>query len=820
MTTRLRKPIMLFGTTILAIQTLFMPVGMAYAETTMDTGEQEQSEAPIFPSLLETTEENDSQFLFKQSHVQGTVNDPINVTISSKQEVSEVRVRLPEATQVLNEQLPAGILMEQDKNSKEWVIQAHRPQNTFVLPLVFESEGNYELSVKDVTATVEISNEEDPTGEELLESSSSEDIKDSILEETNISEEAPGTKSSTNVSTWAQYAAAINNQNVTTINVMGNISGNTNLNTINRNLTINGNGYTINSQGQQYNVTGDNRQITVRNATITGTVTGKAAQFRSASGASNTRFIFSGITFRGLNRFLGPDSSVGNIGISLVVFDGGNSYFPNMNSTNSLFVNVPDFRITNQASVEVDGRRLTAYTTGTSIELAKTMTFSVEAGSSLSVLNSSNNAIVADTINIDGKLNASTVGFPLTNGGIATLSSKINFGNYSQIKLERTGGIGGIISMNGGELSIAKGAQFDFINQNNGPVISAGTNPTSVNIESDCLALWDLGLQNEEKASMVFSDIALQAAGANGSEIISTNNERFQRLYDPAGLASYSRMSNRDVEEMDRFVKVHFESEDGTTLENSETITGFLGDLYEVASKEIPGYQLIAVPENALGEFTREMIEVTYVYKKTSITPVDPLDPEKEVDPENPPILPEEQGLFSIDFASQFDFGVQAISAQDQTYYAKPQRLLVEDGTVLEGEVRPNYVQISDRRPTQERDGWELSVRQNDQFTDRATGQELRGARLVLQKQQIATAQGGTAPGLAHTNPMTLNPGGAKRTLLKAQGPEGEGTWIYRFGDAESADKSVVLEVPRGATPSTASYQTTLTWELSSVPDN
>ncbi len=202
------------------------------------------------------------------------------------------------------------------------------------------------------------------------------------------------------------------------------------------------------------------------------------------------------------------------------------------------------------------------------------------------------------------------------------------------------------------------------------------------------------------------------------------------------------------------------------------------------------------------------------------ITPVDPLDPEKEVAPENPPQLPEDQGLFSIDFVSQFDFGHQAISAQDQTYYAKPQRLLADDGTVLEEEFRPNYVQISDRRPTQERDGWELSVRQNDQFTDRATGQELRGARLVLQNQQIATAQGGTAPGLAHTNPMTLNPGGAKRTLLKAQGPEGEGTWIYRFGDAESADKSVVLEVPRGATPSATTYTTTLTWELSSVPNN
>lgn len=225
-------------------------------------------------------------------------------------------------------------------------------------------------------------------------------------------------------------------------------------------------------------------------------------------------------------------------------------------------------------------------------------------------------------------------------------------------------------------------------------------------------------------------------------------------------------------------------------------------------------------PVKALAFHDTTFEPATRLVVAQNVAPVDPLEPEKEVDPENPPTLPEDQGRFSIDFVSQFDFGVQAISAQDQTYYAKPQRLLAEDGTVLEGEERPNYVQVSDRRSTQERDGWELSVRQNDPFTNRETGEELTGARLILQNQQIATAQGGTAPGLAHTNPMALNPGGAKRTLLKAQGPEGEGTWIYRFGDADSADKSVALEVPRGATPSATSYQTTLTWELSSVPDN
>lgn len=266
----------------------------------------------------------------------------------------------------------------------------------------------------------------------------------------------------------------------------------------------------------------------------------------------------------------------------------------------------------------------------------------------------------------------------------------------------------------------------------------------------------------------------------------------------------------------------------GVSLERDDEIQVFLRDTEGSAQKA----GVINPPEtnNANGninpdkelafhDVTFEAATTLIVGDTGPIAPMDPLNPEKEVDPENPPTLPEDQGLFSLDFASQFDFDLQAISAQNQTYYAKPQRLLNEDGTVNEDDVRPNYVQISDRRSAQERDGWELSVRQHEQFHTEA-GEELTGARLVLQNQQIATAQGGTEPGLQHTNPMTLIPGGAKRTLLKAQGPEGEGTWIYRFGNAETAAQSVALEVPKGATPSADRYKTTLTWELSSVPQN
>lgn len=94
----------------------------------------------------------------------------------------------------------------------------------------------------------------------------------------------------------------------------------------------------------------------------------------------------------------------------------------------------------------------------------------------------------------------------------------------------------------------------------------------------------------------------------------------------------------------------------------------------------------------------------------------------------------------------------------------------------------------------------------------------LNGASLSLSNQQVITAQGGTAPGLQSV-PCTLVPGN-RRTLLHAQGSEGTGTWIYRFGDGETVGESVTLDVPRGANPEATTYSSTLIWELSAVPGN
>ncbi|EYT94387.1 WxL domain-containing protein [Enterococcus mundtii] len=823
------KGMLVLCVAVLALQAVCMPVGRIHAETIVSPEEvPEQVELPTVPGLLEKTEEANPRFFFQQSHMQGIVNEPINVTLSSDQEVFEIRIKLPEAAQVLNEQLPAGILMEQDQHSKEWMIQAKRAQTTFVLPLVFESEGNYELFLEDATATIEIINEDGIAGEELLEEESSNDssimpekdssesssntnedeaAKDKASEETIISEESPSVRSSVNVSTWAQYASAINNQTVTTINVTANISGNTSLNNITRNLTINGNGFTINSQNQSYILAAANLELAVKNATIVSTRGLNNAVFGITSAAALPTFRFSNLTFNSTNRLVGSNSnSFGRI--ITTILDGGDFDFSIPATTevfNAVLGSSRRVIITNNAKVISHGRRLSAGVEGQTEAQAQDTTVRIDEGSSLIT----DAPLDATTFNILGTIEGTRL-----QGIRAEIPMIINLRETGSLYLSHSSNNDIFYNNSNVTLNISKYSNFDF-SQLNGRSLIQNRN-INVYLDSESLALWDLGLQ-EEKASIVFSDIQTTLSGTNASIIDTTTNGRFQKLYDSSGFSAYSRMSNRSVEEMERTVIAKYLDTNSNEVAESEVITGLLGENYQTRAKQISGYQLIDSPSNELGEFSRETIEVSYIYETANVTPVDPLDPEIEIDPENKPELPEDQGLLSIDFASTFNFGTQAISIHDQTYYAQPQRLLNEYGTVKETEERPNYVQISDRRPESERNGWELAVTQKEQFKGEEN-QVLNGASISLSNQQVVSAQGGTAPGLQSV-PCELIPGN-RRTLLKAQGNEGVGTWIYRFGDAETAKESVALNVPKGANPEAISYSTTLTWELSAVPDN
>ncbi|MEB6088113.1 WxL domain-containing protein [Enterococcus casseliflavus] len=651
---RFRRQMLVLGLTILFIQSIFMPAGMVYAETTMNTEEHEPVDLPSIPPFLEelTSEPN---FFFHQSHMQGIVHSPINVRISSDQEVSEAKIRLPEEATIIEDHLPERISVVEGEQPYEWIVQSESVQTTFVIPLIFESTGKYELSVKDITATVEIniaesiadssSNESSITpeiepSESNLNNDKEEDLKDNTSEEPHKNDELPG-----------RYQ---NNPSV--------------INDI------------FEFQNSFFNY-------------------GQRDQF-----------------IDGWSLFIGP----GILGP-----------LTELNISNTL-ASDSEFRYAFDGTETVDRVlfRKKSDNEGLRVRLKE------------------------DTTLIAGQSFKTVPGKEYLVRGDFTGDSRRGLIVYEG---EVFAGSGGITST--------------------------------------------IGLSGLPEVSFIAK-----------SSIYSISSRLFALIGEEVGESSI----NSVVVGEKVTLKVKYLDDNGNEIHGDGQFYGIKGEEYKVEPIGIPGYIFKSSTENYSGVLS-ENETIIFEYATEKIHPVDPINPELEVTPENIPILPEEQGLLSIDFVSSLDFGSQAISVHDQTYYAQPQRLLNEDGTVNESKERPNYVQISDRRPENERNGWQLAVTQKEQFKGKEN-QELKGASLSLSNQQVVTAQGGATPGLQSV-PCVLIPGN-RRTLLKAQGNEGTGTWIYRFGDAYTQGESVALNVPKGATPKATTYSTTLIWELSAVPMN
>lgn len=194
-------------------------------------------------------------------------------------------------------------------------------------------------------------------------------------------------------------------------------------------------------------------------------------------------------------------------------------------------------------------------------------------------------------------------------------------------------------------------------------------------------------------------------------------------------------------------------------------------------------------------------------------TPQDPTDPGKENPGKPAGEVPGTTGPLAIDFVSNFDFGSQDISSQDEDYYAAPQKFTLGDGSSVD---RPNYIQITDERGTFE--GWNLKVKQNGQF--KAGTRELDGAKLSFNNADAVSTMDNTyAPQAKAT--FDLTPDATDVLPLEAGKNQGMGTWVYRFGQNEDNQaKSVKLNVP-GKTPKLAqAYTTTLTWSLEAAPSN
>ncbi len=70
-------------------------------------------------------------------------------------------------------------------------------------------------------------------------------------------------------------------------------------------------------------------------------------------------------------------------------------------------------------------------------------------------------------------------------------------------------------------------------------------------------------------------------------------------------------------------VIVHYQDEDGNSLTSDTVLSGNVGDGYTTDTKEFTGYHLKARPTNAIGFFSAETQDVTYIYAKDSNTPAE-----------------------------------------------------------------------------------------------------------------------------------------------------------------------------------------------------
>ncbi|THE15530.1 hypothetical protein E1H99_03120 [Enterococcus hirae] len=133
--------------TIISSQIVFTPISIVYAQPIKDQEDLSPIELPTMKNYL-AMGKSDPQFFFTKSRMQGTIEKLIEVTFFSDQEVSSVRVGFPEEAEIVKVKLPSGFSIEQVEQSHEWIIQTESIQHTFVLPIIFDSAGSYEVTKK------------------------------------------------------------------------------------------------------------------------------------------------------------------------------------------------------------------------------------------------------------------------------------------------------------------------------------------------------------------------------------------------------------------------------------------------------------------------------------------------------------------------------------------------------------------------------------------------------------------------------------------------------------------------------------------------
>ncbi|WP_429972405.1 pectate lyase-like adhesive domain-containing protein, partial [Enterococcus sp. AZ015] len=410
MITRFRRPMLVLGTTILIMQAIFTPVGMVYAKTTVDTEEQELMELPPMKNYLEEEPISIPHFFFTHSRMQGTIEVPLQVTFFSNQEVSEVRILIPEEATIIKDKLPTGISVEEGAQPNEWIFQSKRAQNTFVLPLVFVEAGNYELSVEETTAHLEIIekeemnekvpveetelSEDDPTGKEELKEDNgieedpeneqpAEEVRDPVSEapqeqqtDSEETDEASQVVEPTvfdgetaEVATMAEFREAVANPAIGIISVQTNLTEATaNILTVDRSLLIQGNGYTLTfGHNDLYFQLGEVPEpciFRIENATLTKV---NARPLVNSTAVNSTNWTFE---MEDTNELSANSMKLANLPNGRILFTGGESNFTRP-AADQTFIQAKEIIATNNTKVIIDRGAASIFFSDSSIAAPK-----------------------------------------------------------------------------------------------------------------------------------------------------------------------------------------------------------------------------------------------------------------------------------------------------------------------------------------------------------------------------------------------------------------------------------------------------------------
>lgn len=195
--------------------------------------------------------------------------------------------------------------------------------------------------------------------------------------------------------------------------------------------------------------------------------------------------------------------------------------------------------------------------------------------------------------------------------------------------------------------------------------------------------------------------------------------------------------------------------------------------------------------------------------KNTDITlPVDPLNPDKPLEPFKPPTA----GPLSLNYVSDIQFGSYDLADSETIFYASLDTVQYADSS-KQSFKRPNFVELTDNRGLNT--GWRLTVKQNGQLKN-ANGAELNGAKLAFNNSTIVSLDEVTAVPTGFTKDAVIVSDNQNVLVMAAENGTGMGSWSVNFGqDDIEGESSISLTVPKNSVKEKGHYTTSLTWTLS-----